>query len=139
MRTCNSKKKSFIILQYCIYIICIKTYEIKYIFIGISILYKTKFKFISIPKIRYNLRGGSIYMNNVLSKKGFTDSLIGFFIGIMVVVIVAVSVVIPVIQTQVSSYATSENASTVVVTLLNLLPLFIVLAILILVVGLMRF
>lgn len=78
-------------------------------------------------------------MNNVLSKKGFTDSLIGFFIGIMVVVIVAVSVVIPVIQTQVSSYATSENASAVVVTLLNLLPLFIVLAILILVVGLMRF
>ena len=75
----------------------------------------------------------------MFGKKGFADNLVGFFIGIMVVIIIAVSVVIPVIQTQVSSYATGANASGVVVTLLNLIPLFIVLAILVLVVGLMRF
>lgn len=71
--------------------------------------------------------------------KGFTDSLIGFFIGIMVVVIVAVAVVIPVITTQVVTYAATANADATVVTLLNLVPLFIALAILVLVVGLMRF
>lgn len=74
-----------------------------------------------------------------MRSKGFTDSLISFFIGIMVVTIVAVSVTIPIIQTQVNDYAESANHSDVVVTLLNLLPLFIVLAIVIMVVGLMRF
>ena len=75
----------------------------------------------------------------MLSKKGFADNLVGFFIGIMVVIIIAVSVVIPTIQDQVTAYAALDNASTTVVTLLNLVPLFIVLAILVLVVGLMRF
>ena len=73
------------------------------------------------------------------SRKGFADNLVGFFIGIMVVVIIAVSVVIPTIQDQVTAYAALANASATVVTLLNLIPLFIVLAILVLVVGLMRF
>lgn len=75
----------------------------------------------------------------MLSKKGFADNLVGFFIGIMVVIIIAVSVVIPTIQDQVTTYAATANASATVVTLLNLVPLFIVLAILVLVVGLMRF
>jgi uncharacterized BrkB/YihY/UPF0761 family membrane protein len=75
----------------------------------------------------------------MFGKKGFADNLVGFFIGIMVVIIIAVSVVIPTIQDQVTAYAALPNASTTVVTLLNLVPLFIVLAILVLVVGLMRF
>ena len=75
----------------------------------------------------------------MLSKKGFADNLIGFFIGIMVVIIIAVSVVIPVIQDQITAYRATVNASQTVITLLDLVPLFIVLAILVLVVGLMRF
>jgi len=75
----------------------------------------------------------------MLSKKGFADNLIGFFIGIMVVIIIAVSVVIPVITDQISAYRVTTNASATVITLLDLVPLFIVLAILVLVVGLMRF
>jgi hypothetical protein len=75
----------------------------------------------------------------MFSKKGFADNLVGFFIGIMVVVIISVSVVIPTIQTQVTAYRQTANYSTTVVTLLELIPLFIVLAILVLVVGLMRF
>jgi uncharacterized BrkB/YihY/UPF0761 family membrane protein len=71
----------------------------------------------------------------MFGKKGLADNLVSFFIGLMVVVIIAVSVVIPVIQTQIDSL----NASPTVKTLLDLLPLFIVLAILILVVGVMRF
>lgn len=67
--------------------------------------------------------------------QGFADSLVGFFIGLMVVVIIATSVVIPTIQTQLDQL----NASETVKTLLGLVPLFIVLAILILVVGVMRF
>jgi len=75
----------------------------------------------------------------MFSKKGFADNLVGFFIGIMVVIIIAVSVVIPTIQNQVTVYRQTANASAVVITLLDLIPLFIVLAILVLVVGLMRF
>ena len=78
-------------------------------------------------------------VKHMLGKKGFADNLVGFFIGIMVVVIVAVAVVIPTVQTQVTAYLGTANYSSQVVTLLNLIPLFIVLAILVLVVGLMRF
>lgn len=67
--------------------------------------------------------------------QGFSDSLVSFFIGLMVVVIIATSVVIPTIQTQLDNL----NASDTVKTLLGLVPLFIVLAILILVVGIMKF
>jgi len=75
----------------------------------------------------------------MLSKKGFADNLVSFFIGIMVVVIIAVSVVIPTMTTQVAIYEADGNSSATVVTLLRLIPLFMVLAILVLVVGLMRF
>lgn len=75
----------------------------------------------------------------MLGNKGFANTLASFFIGIMIVVIIAVSVVIPTIQDQVTKYAEMENASATVVTLLNLVPLFLVLAILVLVVGLMKF
>jgi hypothetical protein len=68
---------------------------------------------------------------------------IGFFIGLMVIVIVAVSVVIPVIQTQVTEMETDgtkeKPGGSALVTFLNILPLFIVLAILVSVVSMMRF
>lgn len=78
-------------------------------------------------------------ISSMLGNKGFVDQLASFFIGIMIVVIIAVAVVIPTIQEQVTNYASMENASATVVSLLNLVPLFLVLAILVLVVGLMKF
>ena len=65
-------------------------------------------------------------------------SLVGFFIGIMVVIIISVSVVIPVIQESTKQVNITMPGSPVV-TIMNLVPLFIVLAIVVMVVGLMRF
>lgn len=73
------------------------------------------------------------------SSRGFTDSLVGFFIGLMVVVIVAASVVIPTVVDQTWTLENNGNVSATTITLLELIPLFIALAILVLVVSLMRF
>lgn len=71
--------------------------------------------------------------------KGFTDSLIGFFIGLLITVIVAVNVVIPTIADQTQALDNNANVSDTTITLLDLVPLFVALAILVLVVSLMRF
>lgn len=71
-------------------------------------------------------------------KAGKDIGFIGFFIGVMVVVIVTVSIVLPTINDQVQNLNVT-GAPQAVVTLLNMVPLFIVLAVLILVVNLLRF
>lgn len=67
-------------------------------------------------------------------KKGFSN-LITVFVGLMVVIIIAVSVVIPTINTTIAN----GNITGTPKTLLELVPLFLVLAILMIAVGLVGF
>lgn len=69
-----------------------------------------------------------------MRKKGFSN-LISVFVGLMVVVIIAVSVVIPTINSTIAS----GNITGTPKTLLELVPLFLVLAILMIAVGLVGF
>lgn len=68
------------------------------------------------------------------NKKGF-GNLINIFVGLMVVVIIAVSVVIPTINQTIAN----GNVTGTPKTLLELVPLFLVLAILMIAVGLVGF
>lgn len=63
------------------------------------------------------------------------QSMVGAMIGIMIVIIIAVSVVVPTVQ----DIITAGNFTGTTATLLGVLPLLIVVAVVLLVVGIMKF
>ncbi|MFH8119336.1 MAG: hypothetical protein QXS37_00860 [Candidatus Aenigmatarchaeota archaeon] len=66
-------------------------------------------------------------------KKGFAN-LVGVFVGLMIVILIGVSVVIPTIQQAISA----SNLTGISATLLELIPLLIAIAILLIIISVVQ-
>jgi len=74
-------------------------------------------------------------MNIEARKTKGATGLVGAFIGLMIVILIAVSVVLPVVKDTI----TNANLSGTEGTLANVIPLLIIVAVVLLVVGIMKF